>query len=368
MTQPLIPILDLQPQIQTHWTAFQSAFERVMKSGHFIQGPEVQSFERELSSYFKGHHAVTLNSGTDALYIALRCLGIGPGDEVITTPFTFFATAEAISHVGATPVFVDVEADSYNLDSALVKAAVTPRTKAIIPVHLFGRPCAMDILLEVAADHGLAIVEDCAQSFGSTWLGHQTGTLGTIGCFSFFPSKNLGTFGDGGMLLTSDSGVAEQARMLRAHGSKKKYYNETVGYNSRLDELQAALLRVKLPFLDVWNEGRRRVAGLYAEALAGVPGVIVPEVAPGDCFHQYTVRILGGQREAVKDKLAEQGIGTMVYYPVPVHRLKIYQQSHAATKCPVAERLATEVLSLPIWPEMDESTLRHVACCLKDAL
>lgn len=347
-----VPILDLQPQIEAHWDAFNAAFQRVLRSGRFILGPEEQAFEKEAADYLGAKHAIGLNSGTDALVIALRALGIGPGDEVITTPFTFFATAEAISHVGATPVFVDIEEASFNLDLALVERAITRRTKAIIPVHLFGRPCDMDWLIELAGTHGLKVVEDCAQSFGATWKEQKVGTLGAFGCFSFFPTKNLSTFGDGGMLTTDDDSLAANARMLRAHGSRKKYFNETVGYNSRLDELQAAMLRVKLPHIDHWNAQRREVAARYHEALANQAGLVLPEIVDGHVFHQFTIRMKEGRRDQVQAALAEAGVQTMVYYPVPVHRLKLYQESHASIVCPVAEQAAKEVLSLPIWPEL----------------
>ena len=352
MSQEPIPILDLQPQIETHWDAFNAAFQRVLRSGHFILGPEEQAFEKEVASYLGARHAIGLNSGTDALFIALRALGIGPGDEVITSPFTFFATAEAISHVGATPVFVDIEAESFNLDLDLVERAITPRTRAIIPVHLFGRPCDLDRLADLAQAHGLKLVEDCAQSFGATWKGRRTGTAGPFGCYSFFPTKNLSAFGDGGLLTTDDDDLAASARMLRAHGSRKKYYNETVGYNSRLDELQAAMLRVKLPRIDHWNGQRRQVAARYHEALAGTPGLVLPAIVDGHVFHQFTVRIQGGRRDQAQAALAAAGVQTMIYYPVPVHRLKLYQESHGAVSCPVAEQAAEEVLSLPIWPEL----------------
>lgn len=363
--QTLIPILDLQPQIQAHWDDYNAAFQRVMRSGCFIMGPEVKAFEDEAAAYLGVKHAIGLNSGTDALYIALRALGIGAGDEVITAPFTFFATAEAISHVGATPVFVDIEDDSYNINPSLIESTITDRTKAIIPVHLFGRPCDLDRLQALADCHGLVVVEDCAQAFGAAWQGRKVGGFGAFGCFSFFPTKNLNAFGDGGLLTTNDDTLAAEARMLRFHGSRKKYFNEAVGYNSRLDELQAALLRVKLPYVESWNEGRRRVAQAYHDRLGSAPGLVLPALTDGHVFHQFTVRIQGADRDATQARLAEAGIGTMVYYPVPVHRLKLYQESHAATRCPVAEQAAREVLSLPIWPEMEGAALDGVAAHLR---
>jgi dTDP-4-amino-4,6-dideoxygalactose transaminase len=275
------------------------------------------------------------------------------GDEVITTPFTFFATAEAINHVGATPVFVDIEEGSFNLDPSLLERAITPMTKAIIPVHLFGRPCALAPILDIASRTGIKVVEDCAQSFGATLGDRKAGTLGAINAFSFFPTKNLNAFGDAGMITTDDDELATLARMLRVHGGRKKYFNEMAGYNSRLDELHAAMLRVKLPHIDLWNERRRQVAQRYNQAFSSTPGIVVPEAVPGHVFHQYTIRVRGaGRRDTFQAALAANGIATMVYYPVPVHRLKFYQESHAKTACPVAEAMAEEVLSLPMWPEL----------------
>lgn len=348
--QETIPVLDLAPEIDALWDEINRAIHDVLRSGQFIMGPTVQAFEEEVAAYLGTRHAVGVNSGTDALVIALRALGIGPGDEVITTPFTFFATAEAVSLLGAEPVFVDVDPATFNLDLEKLEAAVTPRTKAILPVHLFGRPVAMLLLLDVAERHGLAVVEDCAQSFGARIGGRMTGTLGQFGAYSFFPSKNLGAYGDGGLLITDDDRLAETARMLRTHGSKKKYYNEVCGYNSRLDALQAAVLRVKLPHIDVYNAGRRAVARRYSEAMAEVDGLVVPEVVDGHVFHQYTVRITNGRRDAMQAALKEQGVETMVYYPVPCHQLPIYADRHL--HLPIAENLSQEVLSLPIWPQM----------------
>ena len=359
-----IPVLDLAPQLDAHWTELNRAIQRVLRSTHFILGPEEQAFEQEAARYLGTRHAVGCNSGTDALFMALRALGIGPGDEVITTPFTFFATAEAISHVGATPVFVDVDPVSMNLDPALIERAITPRTRALLPVHLFGRPCELGPMLELAERRGLRLVEDCAQSFGARYRGRATGTLGHLGCYSFFPSKNLGAYGDGGLIATDDDSLANAVRALRSHGSRKKYHNETVGYNSRLDELQAAILRVKLPHLETWNQGRVRVARTYQRMLDGHAGLELPEVVDGHVFHQYTIRVPGCDRDRLQARLVEEGVETMVYYPVPCHRLKLYLESHGQVACPNAERLCAEVISLPIWPEMAESTQAAVARAL----
>ena len=383
----MTPILDLGPQIDEHWDAFNEAFQRVLRSGRFIGGPEVASFETAVAEYLGVEHAVGLNSGTDALVIALRALDVGPGDEVITTPFTFFATAEAISLVGATPVFVDIDESTYNIDPQLVEAAVTERTRAMLPVHLYGQPAALTQLMEIAERHGLSVVEDCAQSFGARYRGdclgcegahcgdarrrqldgRMTGAIGDVGTLSFFPSKNLGAFGDGGMLATNDAALAERATQLRAHGGTHKYHNERLGYNSRLDALQAALLAVKLPHVDAANAARRAAAARYTDALSGLDGLVAPAVTDGHVFHQYTVRVLDGRRDALAAALEQAGIQTMVYYPVPVHRLPVYA-GEGWGPFPVAERLAGEVLSLPIGPSLAPEAQARVIDTVRRAL
>jgi dTDP-4-amino-4,6-dideoxygalactose transaminase len=287
--------------------------------------------------------------------IGLRSIGIGAGDEVITTPFSFFATAESISSVGATPIFVDIDPQTFNIDPAKIKDKITLRTRAIMPVHLYGNPAAMNQIMEIAQEYGLQIIEDCAQSFGARYNGKMTGSIGDVGAYSFFPSKNLGAYGDGGLIATNDDAIAEIARMLRVHGAKKKYHNEIIGYNSRLDTLQAAILRVKLPHIDEWNSGRRRVASLYTQLLADIPEVVVPEVVSGHVFHQYTIRIIRGDRDKVASDLASKGISTMIYYPIPQDRLPIYAGKYPSNK--VSDELGTQVLSLPIWPELDEVSI-----------
>ncbi|MDB9494335.1 DegT/DnrJ/EryC1/StrS family aminotransferase [Spirulina major CS-329] len=372
-----IPVLDLRPQYEQIKDEVQEAIQRVLESGQFIMGPDVKLFEEDVAAYLGVKHAIAVNSGTDALVIGLRALGIGEGDEVITTPFSFFATAESISNVGAKPVFADIDPRSFNIDPKEIKGKITPRTKAIMPVHLYGQPAAMGQIMEIAQEHGLKTIEDCAQSFGARYWGtcsscdghcqettraslrgKFTGTIGDVGAYSFFPSKNLGAYGDGGMVVTNDDHVAEVARMLRVHGAKKKYHNEVLGYNSRLDTLQAAILRVKLPYLEQWNEGRRRVAKTYNELLADVVGIINPELADGHVFHQYTIRVLNGKRDKVQKYLGEQGIGSMIYYPVPQDQLPVYQGQYP--KMPVSNLLGTEVLSLPIWPELSYQNIEKV--------
>lgn len=360
--------MDLSPEISSLWEELQVAIQGVLRTGKFIMGPNVKAFEEEVARYLGVKHAIGLNSGTDALVIALRALGVGPGDEVITTPFTFFATAEAISHVGANPVFVDVDPVTFNIEPARIEPAITPRTKAIVPVHLFGHPCDMDPILEVARRYGLKVIEDVAQAFGAEYKGKKTGTLGDAGAFSFFPSKNLGAYGDGGLLATNDDNVAEMTRMLRAHGSKEKYYNQMVGYNSRLDELQAAILRVKLKYVDEWNDARRRVADTYTRLLDGVPDIITPACSGNvrSVYHQYTVRVQRGRRNSVQEYLAQAGVQTMVYYPRPVHLLPACGMWKASL--PVAEQLATEVLSIPIWPQLSLEDQEWIVSQIREAV
>lgn len=371
MSESRIPILDLQPEIEACWGEFNEAFQRVLKAGQFIMGPDVKAFEEDSEKYLGTKHAIAMNSGTDALFIALRALGVGPGDEVITTPFTFFATAEAVVHVGAKTVFVDIEHDTFNIDVSKIEEKITKRTKAIIPVHLFGHACRMDEIMAIAKKHNLAVVEDVAQAFSGHYKGRQLGTIGEIGTYSFFPSKNLGAFGDGGMMVTNEEKIAETSKMLRVHGAKKKYYNEISGYNSRLDTLQAAFLRVKLARIEQATEGRRKAAARYRKLLATIPGVIAPTEKDytRHSFHQYTVRLSGktaSQRDEVQKRLQEKGIETMVYYPVPVHKLPLFKGENVTM--PVAEKAMNEVISLPIWPEITESTQERVARALQASL
>lgn len=367
----MIPILDLKPQYESLQAQMDAAILAAVRSGQYINGPNVKAFEGELAAYLGSAHAVGMNSGTDALHLALRALRIGPGDEVITVPFTFVATTEAIGIVGATPVFVDIDPVTYNMDPSLVRAAITPRTKALMPVHLYGQPVDMAPLMEIAEEHGLAVIEDCAQSIGSTYRGKKTGTIGHIGCFSFFPSKNLGCYGDGGALVTNDPALADRARMLRAHGGAVKYHHTELGVNSRLDELQAAVLRVKLPHLDSWNEGRRRVARRYDQLIddARIPGVVTPDELEGTVpvYHQYTVRVK--ERDRVQKAMAELGVQTMVYYPIPLDQQEVHAyMGHKKGDFPVSDRAAAEVLSLPIFPELTEAQQRAIVTALSEAV
>jgi dTDP-4-amino-4,6-dideoxygalactose transaminase len=368
MSDTKIPVLDLGPEIDLLWDELNAAFQKVLRSGQFIMGGAVPELEAKVAAYLGVKHAVALNSGTDALTIGLRALGIGPGDEVITTTFSFFASAESVSLIGAQPVFADIDPKTFNLDPAAVEAAITPRTKAIIPVHLFGQAADLAPLRDLAAWHELKLLEDMAQAFGGAYQGRKLGTWSDAAALSFFPSKNLGAYGDAGMLVTNDDAAAEMARKLRTHGSLKKYHNEILGYNSRMDTLQAAILNVKLPHVDEWNAARRAAAARYNDLLADMPGIVTPCELPDahHVYHQYTVRVLDGRRDAVQQRMAEAGIATMVYYPVPLHRLPFY--AGRGEQYPQAEAAAAEVLSLPLWPQITPEVQARVAAALRAAV
>lgn len=374
-----IPLLDLKTQYAFLQTEINEAINRVLVSGEFIMGPDVQLFEQEVATYLGVKYAISVNSGTDALVIGLRALGIGPGDEVITTPFSFCATAESISNVGAKPIFADIKADTFNIAAQEITAKITSKTKAIMPVHLYGRPADMAKILEIANKYNLKVIEDCAQAFGAQYYnpalniansdslssiyGKFAGTIGTIGAYSFFPSKNLGAYGDGGLVVTNDYAIAEQAKMLRVHGTHNKHQNEVLGYNSRLDTIQAAILRTKLKYVDRWNQARQRIAQTYNHELEGVFGVITPKIIKGHVFNQYTVRILDGQRDALKEALSQKGIDSMIYYPIPQDQLPVYQGQYR--KCDVSHQCSKEVLSLPIWPELKPKMTKQISTEIK---
>jgi dTDP-4-amino-4,6-dideoxygalactose transaminase len=363
----MIPILDLREQYHELKSEIARAVEEVFEGGHFINGPNVQALEGEIASYTGTQYAVGLNSGTDALHLALRALDIGPGDEVITTPFTFIATTEAIGIVGATPVFVDIDPVTFNIDPNLIEAAITPRTKAILPVHLYGHPAPMREIMAIAKKHKLAVVEDCAQSIGATIDGKKTGSFGDVGAFSFFPSKNLGAYGDGGMVATNRKDLADRMRSLRAHGGRVKYHHEELGVNSRLDELQAAILRVKLPHLDRWIERRRENARWYAQNLGGLTQVPTETAGSYHVFHQYTIRVR--DRDRVQQQLKDAGVQTMVYYPVPLHLQEVHRGLGLREGTfPHAEAAAREVLSLPMFPELGAQAREAVRDALRAAL
>ncbi len=371
-----IPPLDLKRQYQIIGKEVDAAVLSVLASGAYIGGTGVQQFEQEFASYIGAAECVGCNSGTDALFLALKVLGIGPGDEVITTPFTFIATAEMISAAGAKPVLVDIDINTFNIDLEKIEAAITPQTKAIMPVHLFGRPVDMTRLMSIANTHRLKVIEDCAQSTGATWANQKTGNIGHIGCFSFFPTKNLGACGDGGAVTVNDPALAADLRMYREHGSRVRYYHEVIGVNSRLDALQAAVLSIKLKYLDQWTTQRQAVAKRYQELLAGIVGVITPQFSEGgySAWNQYTIRILGEpdqgkRRDAVRAQLQAAGVMSMIYYPLPLHLQQVYQPlGHQAGDFPVTEEISHQVLSLPMFPELTAAEQQQVVYALKDAL
>lgn len=363
-----VPLIDLAAQYRSIREEIDQAIQNVLESGLFILGPNVAAFEEEVAAYLGVRYAVGVASGTDALLLALRAYGIGPGDEVIVPAYTFFATAEVVSQVGAIPVFVDIDPRTYCIDVSQLEAKINPRTKAIIPVHLFGHPADMGPILEMAQKYGLKVIEDNAQALGAEYDGRKTGALGHAGCLSFFPSKNLGGYGDGGMVVTNDPTLAETVRKLRTHGWQKKYYPEMIGYNSRLDELQAAILRVKLRYLDRWNERRREIAKRY-RALLGESGVELPYEAPyaKHVYHLYVIRVK--ERKAFQEHLRSLGIASGVYYPLPLHHVKPYQHlGYDVGSLPEAERAAQETLAIPIYPEMTENQIEMVASGIKGAL
>ncbi|MBE9030029.1 DegT/DnrJ/EryC1/StrS family aminotransferase [filamentous cyanobacterium LEGE 11480] len=368
MTVTPIPPFDLSEQFKLIGDEINQAALAVLGSGRYIGGATVEKFEQEFAAYHGMAEGIGCNSGTDALFLALRALEIGPGDEVITTPFTFFATAEMISATGATPVFVDIDA-SFNLDPSKIAAAITPRTKAIMPVHLFGRSADMTQIMAIAEAHNLAVVEDCAQAAGTEWQSKKVGSMGQIGCFSFYPTKNLGTCGDGGAMTTNDPEIAQRLRILRDHGRTETYRHEYLGLNSRLDGIQAAILSVKLPYLDQWIAQRCRIADRYHTLLAAVPGIVLPQTVDGISWNQFTIRIGNGLRDQVRDRLRELGVITMVYYPIPMHLQPVYAGlGYQVGQLPQAEAAAQEVLSLPMFPEMSEAQQDQVVKTLKTVL
>jgi len=359
-----IPLLDLTGQWAELRSEALAAIERVCDTQRFVLGPEVEALERELAALVGVKHAIGVSSGTDALLLALMALGVGPGDEVVTTTYSFFATAGSIARVGARPVLVDIDPVSYNLRPDAVRAAITPRTKAIMPVHLYGQCAEMDPILAAAREAGVPVIEDAAQAIGSRDRGRAAGSLGLAGCFSFFPSKNLGAFGDAGLVTTDDDAFAERVRLLRTHGAERQYHHRMVGGNFRIDALQAAVLRVKLPRLARWTEARRRNAAHYRELIraAGLDGqVTVPVEGEGQyhVFNQFVVRVPA--RDRVREILTARGIGTAIYYPVPFHLQECFASlGHAAGDFPEAERAARETLALPIYPELTAAQRERV--------
>ena len=364
-----IPLVDLRAQYAPIADEICAAIDDVIGSQQFILGPQGAALEQELARYCGRRFGIGVASGTDSLLLALRACGIGRGDEVIVPAFTFIATAGAVSMLGARPVFADIEPGPFNLDPALLEAKISPKTRAVVAVHLYGLPTAMDSILEVAARRGLKVIEDNAQAIGASYRGRKTGSLGELGCLSFYPSKNLGAYGDAGMIVTDSEEIAARLRLLRDHGQTRKYVSEEQGWNSRLDEIQAAVLRVKLRHLDRWKVSRQARAAEYNALLGRLPGVVTPQVPDGceHVYHQYTIRVPG--RDRVREFLAGRGIASGVYYPVPVHLQPLYAGlGHKRGDLPESERAADEVLSLPVYPELTSEQIARVAEAVAAAL
>jgi dTDP-4-amino-4,6-dideoxygalactose transaminase len=377
------PLLDLKQQNAPLASKLMEAFQRVIDSGQFVLGREVEELERNLAALVDVKHAIGVSSGTDAILLALMALGIGPGDEVICPSFTFFATAGCVARVGATPVFADCCPVCFNLDVEDAARRITPRAKAIIPVHLFGQSADMDNVMALAGEYNLRVIEDAAQALSATYRGHSLGSIGDFGAFSFYPSKNLGGFGEGGLLGTNDDGLAARARLMRTHGAERKYFHKVVGGNFRLDPLLAALLSVKAPHLNEYTQGRISNAAYYTAKLSGIPGVefappscqatlLLPSALPhnGHIWNQYTLRVLHGRRDALQKLLAAMEIGSEVYYPLPLHLQECFAPptGHSPNPLPVCEQLAAECLSIPIYPELRRDQQDFVIAAIADFL
>jgi dTDP-4-amino-4,6-dideoxygalactose transaminase len=365
-----IPLVDLVRQYKSIKNEVDKTISRVLETGHFVMGDNVREFEREFSSYIGAKFGVSVGSGTDALYLALHALGIKEGDEVITVSFTFVSSVDCIVRNKAKPVFVDIDPETFTMDTMKIEKKITSKTKAIIPVHLYGHPCNMKPILEVANKHGLYVVEDVAQAHGAEYEGKKVGSLGHVSCFSFYPSKNLGAYGDGGMVLTNDEKLAEKITMLREYGQKVKYQHEFIGFNSRLDELQAAVLRVKLKHLDKWNNWRRERATKYHQILSemNIPEIIAlpaEKQYAKHVFHLYVIR--SKRREELRKFLSVKGVSTGIHYPIPVHKQPAYRSLTAIDlKLPFTERFSNEVLSLPMFPELAENEIRFICKTIKN--
>jgi len=371
-----VPLLDLVAQYRRIRDEVRAAVDEVLESQRCIGGPKVAACEKAIAEYSDAKFGIGASSGTDAILGALMSLGVGPGDEVITTPFTFFATAGCVARLGAKPVFVDIDPRTFNIDPAGVAEAVTDRTKAILPVHLFGQCADMDPILAAAAERGIPVVEDAAQAIGATYKGRKAGSMGTCGCFSFFPSKNLGAAGDGGMIVTSDAALAERCAVMRNHGSKPKYYHHFVGGNFRLDAIQAAVVLAKLPYLEQWHEARRAHAAYYDQRFAECPAITTPYVEPHNrmIYNQYVIRISDGEggssaRDRVVEHLKARNIGHAIYYPVPLHLQRCFADlGYKEGDFPHAEQAAREVLALPVYPELTQAQMDEVADAVLEAV
>ena len=364
-----IPFLNIKAQHETIKDEIATALQEVINNTSFAGGPQVKRFEDNFARFCQCEHAIGVGSGTDALWMALIGLGIGKGDEVITSPGTFIATAEAISFCGATPVFVDIDAQTYNIDPSLIEAAITPRTKAIIPVHLFGQTADMDPILEIARRHNLVVIEDACQAHNAEYKGRRAGSLSAAGCFSFYPGKNLGAYGEAGAVVTNNQELADKLRMFRDHGQRKKYYHSIIGWNTRMDGFQGAVLDVKLPHLPAWTDARRRNAKLYNELLKDVAQITLPFEADyaQHVYHIYAIRVQN--RDQLINKLAEQGITCGIHYPVPLHLQEAYQfLGYSEGDFPNAEKCAQEFVSLPMFPELEEESIRYIAKKIKEEM
>lgn len=361
-----VPFLNLGAQYAALKHQLLPAVEQALASAHYILGPNVAAFEQEVAAYAGARFGIGVNSGSDAITLALRALEIGPGDEVITTPFTYIAPAESIHQMGAKIVFADIEPRTFLIDPTDVARKITARTKAIIPVHLFGQAAALEPLQALTEPRSIHIVEDCAQAIGATYRGRPVAGLGRLGCFSFYPTKNLGADGDGGMLVTNDEVLAKRLKMLRVHGIERRYFHDLHGFNSRLDELQAAILRVKLPHLNAWNERRRQIAARYSDGLGALP-VELPVTAPGNehVFHVYA--ILTDRRDALQQSLADAGVPTLIYYPRPLHLQKVYEDlGYREGDFPVAEAVSKRILPLPMYPELTDEQVDYVVAKIRE--
>jgi len=361
-----IPFLDLKTQFREIEGEVLPMVKEAMENAAFIGGPQVSGFETEFAAFCESKYCVGVNSGTDSLRFALMAAGIGPGDEVITVPHTFIATSEAISQVGAKPVFVDILPDTYNMNASKIQRAIGPKTKAVIPVHIYGQPADMDSILEIAKRKNLVVIEDACQAHGSLYKGKKAGSMGLVGCFSFYPGKNLGAYGEGGAVVTQSEDIANKIRMIRDHGQAKKYFHDMEGYNGRLDAIQAGVLRIKLRRLPAWNEARRRNAQYYNESLSPIKGVTVPTEADG-CHHVYHLYvILVDNRDGLQQYLNDKGVGTGLHYPVPLHLQKAYAyKGYKEGDFPVTESVAKRLLSLPMFPELTKAQIEYVAECIK---
>jgi len=365
-----VPFLDLKSQYLSIKDEIQTALSEVMEKTAFAGGPFVAQFENEFAKFCGTKHAIAVGSGTEALWAALLAAGVGPGDEVITVPDTFIATAEAVSYCGGTPVFVDIEEATYNMDPAKLEAAITPRTKAVIPVHLFGQTADMDPIIEVAAKHRLLVIEDACQAHGAEYKGKRAGSIGDAGCFSFYPGKNLGAYGEAGAVVTNRDELADRIRMFRDHGQPKKYHHDMAGWNARMDGFQGAVLSVKLKYIDSWNESRRKNAAMYGELLNhGAAGVALPIQAgyAKHVYHIYAVRVKN--RDTFMDALNKKGVASGIHYPIPLHLTGAYASlGYKEGDFPVAEKCAAEFVSLPMYPELKEEQIRYVAATIKETL